>query len=309
MLKYVAKRFMFMILTLFLVVTATFFLIRLMPGSPFNDDQLSKEQVAVLQANYGLNDNMFTQYTRYMKNVLKGDLGQSFQTKKDVSELIAQRLPTTVKIGTQALLVGSIVGILVGVVAALKRNTIWDYSATAFAVLGISVPSFIFAILLQSILAVNIDAFPVIYSRNQPFISSILPTIALSVGVIANIARFMRTELIEVLGSDFVLLAEAKGLKTKAVIGKHAIRNALTPVITIVGPMTVGLLTGSTVIERIFSVPGVGSLLVEGILTNDYFVIVGVAMFYSILYLLALFIVDILYGVVDPRIRVAGGSK
>lgn len=309
MLKYILKRFMFMLLTLFLVVTATFFLIRLMPGSPFNDDQLSKEQIAILEENYGLDDDMFTQYVRYMKNVIKGDLGQSFQTKKDVAGLISERLPTTVKLGVQALMLGSIVGILIGVVAALKRNTIWDYSSTAFAVLGISVPSFIFAILLQSILGVKFSFFPVVYSRSQPIISSILPTLALSVGVIANIARFMRTELIEVLGSDFVLLAEAKGLKTKAVISKHAIRNALTPVITIVGPMTVGLLTGSTVIERIFSVPGVGSLLVDGILTNDYFVIIGVAMFYSILYLLALFIVDILYGVVDPRIRVAGGKS
>lgn len=309
MLKYILKRFMFMLLTLFLVVTATFFLIRLMPGSPFNDDQLSKEQIAILEENYGLDDDMFTQYVRYMKNVMKGDLGQSFQTKKDVAGLISERLPTTVKLGVQALILGSVVGILIGVVAALKRNTIWDYSSTAFAVLGISVPSFIFAILLQSILGVKFSFFPVVYSRSQPIISSILPTLALSVGVIANIARFMRTELIEVLGSDFVLLAEAKGLKTKAVISKHAIRNALTPVITIVGPMTVGLLTGSTVIERIFSVPGVGSLLVDGILTNDYFVIIGVAMFYSILYLLALFIVDILYGVVDPRIRVAGGKN
>lgn len=309
MLKYIAKRFMFMLLTLFIVVTATFFLIRLMPGSPFNDDQLSKEQIEILEENYGLNDGIFTQYVRYMSNVLKGDLGESFQTKKEVSTLIAERLPTTVKIGTQALLLGSCIGILIGVIAALKRNTVWDYASTVVAVLGISVPSFIFAILLQSTLGVNTDFFSVVYSRSNPFTSSILPTIALSVGVIATIARFMRTELIEVLGSDFVLLAEAKGIKTSSVILKHAIRNALTPVITIIGPMTVGLLTGSTVIERIFSVPGVGSLLVEGILTNDYFVIIGVAMFYSILYLLALFIVDILYGIVDPRIRVAGGKS
>lgn len=309
MLKYIVKRFMFMLLTLFIVVTATFFLIRLMPGSPFNDDQLSKEQIEILEENYGLNDGIFTQYVRYMGNILKGDLGQSFQTKKEVTTLIAERLPTTVKIGTQALLLGSCIGILIGVIAALKRNTVWDYASTVVAVLGISVPSFIFAILLQSTLGVNSEFFSVVYSRSNPFVSSILPTIALSVGVIATIARFMRTELIEVLGSDFVLLAEAKGIKTSSVILKHAIRNALTPVITIVGPMTVGLLTGSTVIERIFSVPGVGSLLVDGILTNDYFVIVGVAMFYSILYLLALFIVDILYGIIDPRIRVAGGKS
>lgn len=309
MLKYIVKRFMFMLLTLFIVVTATFFLIRLMPGSPFNDDQLSKEQIEILEENYGLNDGIFTQYVRYMGNILKGDLGQSFQTKKEVTTLIAERLPTTVKIGTQALLLGSCIGILIGVIAALKRNTVWDYASTVVAVLGISVPSFIFAILLQSTLGVNSEFFSVVYSRSNPFVSSILPTIALSVGVIATIARFMRTELIEVLGSDFVLLAEAKGIKTSSVILKHAIRNALTPVITIVGPMTVGLLTGSTVIERIFSVPGVGSLLVDGILTNDYFVIVGVAMFYSILYLLALFIVDILYGIIDPRIRVAGGTS
>lgn len=309
MFKYIVKRFMFMLLTLFIVVTATFFLIRLMPGSPFNDDQLSKEQIEVLEENYGLNEGLFTQYTKYMGNILKGDLGQSFQTKKDVTTLIAERLPTTVKIGTQALLLGSCIGILIGVLAALKRNTVWDYASTVVAVLGISVPSFVFAILLQSTLGVNTEFFSVVYSRNHPFISSMLPTIALSVGVIATIARFMRTELIEVLGSDFVLLAEAKGIKTRSVIFKHAIRNALTPVVTIVGPMTVGLLTGSTVIERIFSVPGVGSLLVDGILTNDYFVIVGVAMFYSILYLLALFIVDILYGVIDPRIRVAGGKS
>ncbi|MGL4849149.1 MAG: ABC transporter permease [Clostridium sp.] len=309
MLKYIAKRFSLMVLTLFIVVTATFFLIRLMPGSPFNDDQLGKDQIEMLQENYGLNDGIVTQYVRYMGNVIRGDFGESFQNKKEVKELIADRLPTTVRLGMQALLLGTVIGILIGVIAAIKRNTVWDYGSTVLAVLGISVPSFIFAILLQSSLGVDMKIFPVIYTRTQPFMSSILPTIALSVGVIATVARFMRTELIEVMGSDYILLAEAKGVKGKAVIVRHALRNALIPVITIMGPMTVGLLTGSTVIEQIFSVPGVGSLLVNGILTNDYFVIVGVAMFYSFLYLFALFIVDILYGIIDPRIRVAGGKS
>lgn len=309
MFRYMVKRMGLLLVTLFFIVSATFFLIRMMPGSPFNDELLSREQIVALEENYGLNDGLGMQYVRYMGNVMRGDLGQSFQTKKDVAELISTRLPTTVRVGAQALLLGSVIGIIIGATGAVKKNTVFDYGATITAVLGISVPSFIFAIVLQLVFGVNHKILPVIYLRQEPFISSILPSIALSVGVIATVARFMRSELLEVLDSDFVLLAKAKGIGGHEVLIKHAIRNALIPVITIIGPMTVGLLTGSTVIERIFSVPGIGALLIEGVLTNDYFVVAGVAMFYSFLYLMALFIVDILYGIVDPRIRVAGGKK
>lgn len=308
MFKYILQRLVYGFVTLFLVVSLTFLLLQFMPGSPFNDEKLSKEQIEILNENYGLNDPKPIQYLNYMRNVFTGNFGVSFQyNNQQVSDMIGSRLPVTVQVGCQALLLGSIVGILLGAIAALRKNTFVDHLTVLIAIIGVSVPSFVLATLLQYYFGAKLDILPVVY--NETFVSTWMPTFALSLFVISSCARFMRTELVEVLSSDYILLARAKGLRKRAIISRHALRNALIPVITVLGPMTISLLTGSTVIEKIFGIPGVSFLLIEGIQRNDYFVILGVATFYSALYILVILIIDILYGFIDPRIRLSGGAK
>lgn len=311
MLRYIVERLFYGLITLFIIVSVTFLLLQFMPGTPFKDDKLSDRQIEILNEKYGLDDPLPVQYINYMNRVVKGDFGVSFSyNNQDVFQnLILPRLPVTTQVGLMALALGTILGILLGALSAIKRNTVWDHITTLIAIIGVSVPSFVFATLLQYWLGVRLSwlNIPVAYIRNNPK-SLILPAFSLSVFVISSSARFMRTELVEVLNSDFTLLAKAKGLTRFQVIYRHAIRNALIPVITILGPMTVTLLTGSVVIEKIFGIPGVSFLLVEGIMRNDYFVILGVAAFYSFLYIAVILIVDILYGIIDPRIRMSGGK-
>jgi len=283
-----------------------------MPGSPFKDEKLTDEQKKILNDKYGLSDPLPIKYLRYMGKVAKLDFGVSFKySNKPVTDMIAERVKHSAIVGAEALFLGTFIGIILGIAAALHRNGFWDHFATLIAVLGVSIPSFVFAALIQQWLGVELKVLPIIYETapDKLFMSTIMPTIALSVGVIAGIARFMRTEMIEVLGSDYILLAQAKGLSKKTVIWKHAIRNALIPIITIMGPMTLGLLTGATVVERIFAVPGLGQMIVTAINTNDYFVILAEATIYSALFVVVILIVDILYGVIDPRIRVVGGGE
>ena len=280
-----------------------------MPGSPFNDIKLSTEQKAMLNQKYGLSDPLPVKYVRYVNNVLHGDLGTSFKyNNQPVSKMIMERLKPSALIGAQALVLGAVVGIILGSVAAFKRNSIWDHVTTLFVVVGVSIPSFVIAALMQYYVAVVLRAVPVLYIEGN-FASTILPTIALAVLVIASTAIYMRTELIEVLKFDFILLARSKGLSRTSIAVKHALRNALIPVITILGPLVVGLISGSTVVERIFGVPGLGNLIVTSIQTNDYFVILGEGLVFSFLFLFVMLIVDILYGVIDPRIRLAGDSE
>ncbi|MFP4697432.1 MAG: ABC transporter permease [Eubacteriales bacterium] len=312
MIKYIFQRVFYGVLTLLIIISITFLLLQFMPGTPFNDEKLTDQQIEILNEKYGLNEPLPVQYINYMSNVLKGDFGVSFKyDNQDVFQnLILPRLPVTTKVGLLALGFGTIFGIFLGALAAIKKDTPWDHLTTIIAIVGVSVPSFVFATLLQYGIGVkaNFLNIPVAYTKGNN-LSILLPAFSLSVFVVSSTARFMRTELVEVLNSDYTLLAKAKGLKRSQVIYRHAIRNALIPVITILGPMTVTLLTGSVVIERIFGIPGVSFLLVEGIQRNDYFVILGVAAFYSFLYISIILIVDILYGVIDPRIRLSGGKS
>ena len=211
----------------------------------------------------------------------------------------------TIRIGLQAIVLGTVIGLLLGLVAALRRNTWVDTGATVISVIGVSVPSYVFALGLCFFLGYKFKWFPITYNLDKSFLSTILPTIALSMFVIANVARFLRSEMIEVLQSDFMLLVKAKGVKNKNLILKHAMRNALIPVITVVAPLMVSLMTGSLVVEKIFAIPGMGSLLVTAIQVNDYNVIIALSFIYSILFIGTMLVVDILYGVIDPRIRLS----
>ena len=308
--KYLLKRIAISIATLLAILLILFLMLEFMPGSPFNDEKLTADQIALLNAKYGLDKPILIRFFNYVKNMLTGDFGVSYTISKNtpISTLLQTRLPISIRIGGQAVLLGTVVGLVLGIIAALKHNTIWDTLTTIISVLGVSLPSYVFALALSYSLGFKLTLFPLLYSADTPFKSSVLPTIALCMFTIATIARFTRTEMIDVLGSDYILLAESKGISGVQLIVKHQLRNALIPIITVLAPLIVGLMTGSLVIEKIFSIPGIGSLLVTAIQSNDYNVIVAIAFIYSAMYIGIILVVDILYGIIDPRIRLAKGD-
>ncbi|MDO1605828.1 ABC transporter permease [Lactobacillus sp. YT155] len=309
MVKYLAKRISFLVLTLFLVASITFFLMKLMPGTPFsNQAKLSPEQLDILNKQYGLDKPVFIQYLSYLWNMVQGNLGTSFQfNNQAVTSIILERMGPSLQLGSQAMLFGSFFGIILGAIAAIKKNTWVDSVATFFSILGISIPSFVLAVLLQYFLAFKLNLFPV--ALWDGWNSSILPSLALAVAPLANVARFMRTEMVDVLSSDYITLSKSKGNSKWQTVAKHALRNSLIPAVTIIGPMTVNLMTGSLVVENIFTVPGIGEQFVKSIMTNDYPTIMGLTIFYSFLLTVVILIVDILYGIIDPRIRLNEGGK
>ena len=300
---------MYMMIAIALIVSITFLLLEFMPGSPFNDLRLTPEQRVLLDEKYGLNDPIAVKYARYVGNLFHGDLGTSFIfNNQNVSDMIAARMSSSILVGLQALVCGSVVGILLGIVAALKRNSFWDHLTTIIAVIGVSIPAFVIGSLMQYSLGVELKVLPILFDKRN-FLSTIMPTISLAFSVVATTAKYMRNELVDIINSDYILFARSKGLTGREVILKHAVRNALIQVVTILGPMTVTLITGSTVVERIFSVPGLGNLLVTSIQSNDYFVILGEGLVFSLMFLSVVLVVDILYGLIDPRIRLTGGNS
>jgi oligopeptide transport system permease protein len=305
--KYLMKRTGLAALTLLTIVFILFVLMNFLPGSPFNDDMLTPEQVAALKANYGLDRPIYTRFLHYVKNMLTGDFGVSYaiSVNTPVSALLSKRLPLSMKIGGQAIFLGTILGLALGIAAALKHNTIWDTFFTAMSVVGVSIPSYVFGLGLSYALGYKIKWFPIFYQESRPFLSSVMPTVTLSLFTMASVSRFTRTELLEALSSDYILFAESKGIRGFRLIFGHAMRNALIPLVTILTPLIAGLMTGSLVVERIFSVPGVGQLLVQGIQANDYNVITAMAFVYSSLYIGVTLFIDVLYGVIDPRVRLA----
>lgn len=308
MTKYVLKRLCYMFVSLFIVITITFFLMKLMPGSPFNDTKLNAQQKEILNEKYGLNDPVALQYVNYLKNVVTGDFGNSFQYHNmPVWDLVKPRLIPSMEMGITAMVIGVVLGLVLGVAAATKQNTWVDYTTTIISVIAVSVPSFVLAVLLQYVFAVKLEWFPV--AGWEGFSTAILPSLALSATVLATVARYIRAEMIEVLSSDYILLTRAKGNSTLKVLFGHALRNALIPIITIIVPMLAGILTGTLTIENIFGVPGLGNQFVRSITTNDFSVIMATTILFSTLFIVSIFIVDILYGVIDPRIRVQGGKK
>ena len=309
MARYILRRCFYMFLTLFLIATFSFFLMKMMPGSPLKmDDKLSDQQKEILLNKYGLNDPLPVQYARYMGNLLKGDLGTSFKfDNTPVTKLLMDRIGPSALIGFQAIVVGTLLGIILGLLAAIFHNGFLDYTSTIIAVLGTSIPSFVFAGLLQYYLGVKWELFPV--ALWGTYEHTIMPTIALAISPLAVSARFVRTEMVEVLNSNFILLARAKGLGRAAIVFRHGLRNALIPLITVIGPMAIGLMTGSMVIETIFAIPGIGEQFVTSVMVNDYTMIMGTTLLYAFGFVVIILVIDILYGIIDPRIRVAGGDQ
>jgi oligopeptide transport system permease protein len=309
MAKYIGKRLLYMILSLWMIVTATFFFMRIAPGNPFaSEKKLPPEIEANLNAHFGLDKPWYAQYWEYLVRIVNWDFGPSFKYKSQtVNDLINEGFPVSFLLGMEAIFIAVAIGVILGIVAALKHNRWPDYTAMIVAVLGISVPSFIMASFLQYFLAIKMGIFPV--ARWESFMHSVLPAVALASTPMAFIARLTRSSMLEVLANDYIKTAKSKGLSRGVITVKHAIRNALLPVVTYMGPLTAGILTGSFVIERIFGIPGLGAHFVTSINNRDYTVIMGVTVFYSILLLLSILLVDIAYGIIDPRIKLAGGKK
>jgi oligopeptide transport system permease protein len=277
----------------------------LMPGSPFNEERLSPQQIERNIRLYGLDKPWPIRFLKYTGNMITGNFGISYVISKNVpvTDLIKNRFPVTIRVGLQAILLGTAAGLFLGIIAALKHNTVWDTLCTFVSVIGVSIPSYVFALGLSYLIGFKLGWFPLLYKSEHSFLSSVMPSISLSLFPMASIARFTRVEMLEALDSDYVHLAESKGVSGIRLVLVHVLRNALIPIITILGPMIVGLITGSLVIEKIFSVPGIGQLLIIAIQSNDYNVVVVMSFIYSALYIGVMLVVDILYGVIDPRIR------
>src|SRR5215211_1001711 len=308
MIRYVARRIIYMLVALFIIATVTFFISKMLPGTPFADDKLTPQIRQQLYEKYGLDEPVYIQYLKYMGNVAQGDLGNSFYFEsRPVSQMILSRLPVSMFIGIQAVVFGLVIGMVLGIVAALRHNTFWDTLAVVIAVIGVSVPTFVLGPMLQYWLGVRLEWFPIAFFES--WIYSVLPSLTLSVFVISTVARFIRTEMLEVMGQDYVTLARAKGLSGLAVIMRHVLRNALIPLVTVLAPLTIYLITGSLVVEQIFAVPGIGEQFVTSVFVNDYSMILGTSLFFSVLFMLALLLQDILYGIIDPRIRVSGAKE
>jgi oligopeptide transport system permease protein len=309
LLRYILSRLGYMVLTLWIIVTATFFLMHSLPGTPLKNEEklppLIRDQI---METYGLKDPLPVQYVNFMKRLVQGDFGQSLSYDgRSVTEMLLQGFEASAFIGAQALVFGVLVGLLLGVGAALRRGGWLDNVATVIAVGGISIPSFVLAALLSYWVGVKWQILPA--GLWGTYEHTILPSLALSFTVIAQISRYVRTEMVEVMDQDYMKTAKAKGLGRQAIVFRHALRNALIPAITVLGPLAVNIITGSLVVETIFAVPGIGEFFVQSIQVNDYTLIMGVTIFYSILILATIFLVDILYGVIDPRIRLTGAKE
>ena len=309
MLKYILKRLVNAAVVLFIITTATWFLMQLLPGSPIqNIEKLPPEQRAQVQEQFHLNDPLPVQYAVYMTGLLRGDLGNSFiYGGSPVTGIILDRLPVSLFLGAQAIIVGLVVGLFLGIVSALKQNSIWDSGAAFLAVLGVSVPDFVLAPLAQYWLGLKLGIFPIAFFES--WWHSVLPSLVLSTIIAAVIATFTRTEMLEVLGQDYVTLAKAKGLSRLAVVLKHVLRNSMIPLVTIMLPLTAALVTGTLIVETVFSIPGLGEQFVRSIFEKDFPIIMGTTILYSLLFVVSYFLQDILYGIIDPRIRVAGNRE
>jgi oligopeptide transport system permease protein len=308
-LRFVLRRVIYGLITLWVIITLTFILMHNLPGDPFaNSQKLSPEAKAILYKTYGLDQPVWIQYGSYLKKVASLDLGVSFfYPTRTVNEIIKQTFPASLELGMYALIVGVIAGLTLGIIAALNHNKGLDYTAMFTAIIGVAAPAFVIGPLLSYFIGVKLGWLPPALWKGPEY--KILPTITLSFGMLATMARIMRTSMLDVVSQDYILTAKSKGLSKVAITIKHMIRNAILPVITILGPVTIGIITGTLVVEQVFAVPGMGKYFVTSIYSNDYTVIMGMTIFFSALLIAALIVTDILYGVVDPRIRLAKGGK
>ncbi|MFJ7735295.1 ABC transporter permease [Lysinibacillus sp. NPDC097287] len=309
MINYILKRLLYILLALFVIITITFFLMRLAPGSPFASERNFPPQIEEnLNKTYGLDNPWYIQYKDYLVDSATFNFGESMKYKaRSTNDMISESFPVSLTLGIEAMLLAVGFGVLIGAFSALYHNKFPDYLATSFAVLGISVPSFILAGLMQYFLAYELKLFPI--SGWKGFIYSVLPALAIAFTHMGFIAKLTRSSMLEQNNSDYVKMARAKGLGKWTIVFRHTLRNALLPVVTYLGPLTAGVVTGSFIVEHIFAIPGLGKHFVQSITNRDYTVIMGTTVFYSIILLFAVLIVDILYSLIDPRIKLKGAKK
>ena len=305
MLKYALKRFIGAWPTLLIMIAIAFFMIRVAPGGPFDSERkLPPEIEARMLEAYHLDEPLYQQFGRYLAGLLKGDFGPSFQYKEySVSELVMAGFPVSLRLGGLAMLLALVVGVGAGTVAALRQNTRTDYTVMAVSMTGISIPNFVMAPLLILLFAVYLGWLPAGGLGGGSPANLVLPVIALALPQIAYISRLTRGSMIEVLHSNYIRTARAKGLPERVVILRHAIKPALLPVVSYLGPATAAIITGSVVIEQIFGVPGLGRYFVQGALNRDYTLVLGVVVFYGVLIIVFNFLVDMIYALLDPRVK------
>ncbi len=310
MIKYIAKRIFYSFLTLIILVTLTFFMMRLLPGDPFiGQKAIPETTLKALNEKYGLDKPMWQQLLIYFGNVFRGDLGISIHYNRPVNDIIRQAFPYSFELGMRALIFATIMGILLGIVAAVKRGTHWDTFSMLLAIIGVSVPGFIVGSLLQYFFALKLTQWTgIAFFPNtgwNGFAAKILPSFALSLSSLATVSRLMRTSMMDVLSQDYIKTAKSKGLSQRTIVWKHAVRNAIMPVITVLGPISAALLTGAFVVENIFAIPGMGKFFVYSIQTQDYTMISGTTLFYGAFLIIANLLVDLAYGFIDPRVKLS----
>ncbi len=305
MTKYILKRIGISIVTIFVLVSVVFFLARLMPGGPFNDPKMSATAKANLSAYYGFDKPVLEQYLTYLNNLIHGNFG--FSTKypsRTVNDLLAGAFPFSADLGIRALCFAISFGLVFGIISALNRGNKIDLFFVIVAVIGTSVPDFIMGAILQYFFAIKWGLFPI--AQYKGFSYTILPAVGLGFYTMASVSRIMRASMLEVVQQDYIKTARSKGISKFRVTWKHQIRNAIMPVITILGPTVAAVLTGTFVIESLFAIPGMGKYYVESVQNNDYSLILGMTAFYGTFLVFCNMIVDILYGIVDPRVRIGG---
>ena len=305
MFRFIGRRLLVAIPTLMLVVTLAFFMMRAAPGSPFDTDRkLSPEIERNVLAKYGMNKPLGQQYLDYLAGVARGDLGPSLKYKdKTVLAILKENYPVSLKLGLSAIVLASVAGVSLGVLAALRQNRSVDYGVMTVAILGVCIPTFVTAPLLVLVFASKLGWLPSAGWNDGALINLVLPVTVLALPQIAIISRLTRAGMIEVLHSNYVRTARAKGLPERTIVGKHALRAALLPLVSYLGPACAGLLTGSLVVEKIFNLPGLGKFFVISALQRDYTVVMGMVIFYAALILLLNLIADLLYAALDPRVR------
>lgn len=311
MVKFIGKRLAYAVLTLFLIATATFFLVAGAPGDPIaaKVGQMPEQAQKIISKKYGLDKPVTERYVIYMKNLITtGDFGESIiYSGKSANDVIKTNTPVSAKIGLMALILQVVIGVSLGVVAALNRGKPVDHIIRVLVVLAICVPSFVFAAVLQYFLAFKWKLVPVFgWGELKNYI---LPVTAYAIGGIASYTKYTRSSTLSVISEDYILTAKAKGCTGGQTVRRHVMRNSLIPIITMIGPAVAGIFAGSFILEKMFSIPGLGFYYVKAVSDNDYTMIIGLTIFFAILFVGSLIVVDILYGIVDPRIRVAKGKK
>lgn len=303
MLRYAMRRLITSLLTLLLVIVLTFFLMQIVPGGPFLGENVNPEVTQKLLEKYGYDQPIMVQFGNYIRGLFQGDMGVSMVVKSGdpVTGVIADHFPVSCKLGLIALALAAFIGIPLGVFAAMKHNSIFDRVFIFMASLFVSIPSFIMTIALMLIFGVWLSILPIAYLSD--WTSYIMPVFGMAIYPMFNLARLTRTTMLDVTGQDYIKTARAKGLSTFKIMFKHALRNALIPVVTSMGPMIAGILTGSFVVEKVFAINGIGKYFISSITSRDYPLIMGTTIFFAVLLIACNYVVDLLYGIIDPRIK------